>query len=131
MNLASVAAGVPPAVEGGVSPPGILGSWSQCAIRESWWLSKNPFLPAPFPRASGPGTARKPAQGCKPDPSGVTRALNSERLSMGGTGLQPLDSWETADLGRWPSLVSYGPLALRPGWLTPWASVPSDVRALP
>ena len=28
MNLASVAAGVPPAVEGGVSPPGIFpGSW--------------------------------------------------------------------------------------------------------
>jgi hypothetical protein len=28
MNHASVAAGVPPAVEGGVSPPGIPGSWS-------------------------------------------------------------------------------------------------------
>ncbi len=28
MNRASVAAGVPPAVEGGVSPPGIPGSWS-------------------------------------------------------------------------------------------------------
>ena len=28
MNLPPVAAGVPPAVEGGVSPPGILGSWS-------------------------------------------------------------------------------------------------------
>jgi hypothetical protein len=41
MNRASVAAGVPPAVEGGVSPPGIPGSWSQCAIRESWGLSMN------------------------------------------------------------------------------------------
>jgi hypothetical protein len=41
MNRASVAAGVPPAVEGGVSPPGIPGSWSQCAIRESWGLPMN------------------------------------------------------------------------------------------
>jgi hypothetical protein len=41
MNRASVAAGVPPAVEGGVSPPGIPGSWSPCAIRESWVLSIN------------------------------------------------------------------------------------------
>ena len=41
MNRASVAAGVSPAVEGGVSPPGIHGSWSQYAIRESWELSMN------------------------------------------------------------------------------------------
>ena len=52
MNRASVAAGVPPAVEGGVSPPGIPGSWSQYAIRESWVLSMNrasPRLRTPTP----------------------------------------------------------------------------------
>jgi hypothetical protein len=46
MNRSSVAAGVPPAVEGGVSPPGILGSWSPCAIRESWVLAMNLPMPA-------------------------------------------------------------------------------------
>jgi hypothetical protein len=46
MNRASVAAGVPPAVEGGVSPPGIPGSWSPCAIRESWVLPMNFSMPA-------------------------------------------------------------------------------------
>jgi hypothetical protein len=38
--------------------------------------------------------------------------MNSKRLSLGGTGFQPLDSWETADLGRWPRLIWDGPLAL-------------------
>jgi hypothetical protein len=38
----AVAAGVPPAVEGGVSPPGILpGSWSSCAKSSSLDLAKN------------------------------------------------------------------------------------------
>jgi hypothetical protein len=42
MNRASVAAGVPPAVEGGVPPPGILGSWSVSRFGfESWGLSMN------------------------------------------------------------------------------------------
>jgi hypothetical protein len=52
MNRSSVAAGVSPAVEGGVSPPGFPGSWSPCAIRESWRLPMN--LPSPRHRTPHP-----------------------------------------------------------------------------
>jgi hypothetical protein len=45
--------------------------------------------------------------------------MNSKRLSRGGAGFQPLDSWETADLGLRPRLGWYGPLARVPRWVTP------------
>jgi hypothetical protein len=51
MNRASVAAGVSPAVEGGVSPPGILGSWSQY-VSNFWktFLPMNQVLTTEAPR---------------------------------------------------------------------------------
>ena len=53
MKEASVAAGVPPAIEGGVSPPGIPGSWPQC-VSNFWktFLSMNP--PSPRHRTATP-----------------------------------------------------------------------------
>jgi beta-lactamase regulating signal transducer with metallopeptidase domain len=50
MNPSSVAAGVSPAVEGGILPPGIPGTWPPCAIRESWDLSTNQVLTTEAPR---------------------------------------------------------------------------------
>jgi hypothetical protein len=63
MNRGSVAAGVSPAVEGGVSPPGIPGSWSQYV--SNFWktrLSMNrtaapPWNPKGIPSQS-PGLDR-------------------------------------------------------------------------
>ncbi len=46
MNRASVAAGVPPAVEGGVSPTGVLGSWAMSRSISSRWLSMKPSMAA-------------------------------------------------------------------------------------
>jgi beta-lactamase regulating signal transducer with metallopeptidase domain len=49
MNRSSVAAGVPPAVEGGVSPPGVLhGSWSEYV--SNFWKMFLPTVPEDAPR---------------------------------------------------------------------------------
>ncbi len=51
MNRAAVAAGVPPAVEGGVSPPGIFpGSWSVSMAPAPMKLSMNPVSTTEAPR---------------------------------------------------------------------------------
>jgi hypothetical protein len=60
MNRASVAAGVSPAVEGGVSPPGIPGSWSVGMV------------PAPTPPPMNPSLRQFPSI---PKASGVLRWL--------------------------------------------------------
>ncbi len=75
MNLPFVAAGVPPAVKGGVSPPGIPGSWSVGMAPPPTRLPMNfSASPSPQPSPEGEGVAYHPrrlgpASPRKPSPS--------------------------------------------------------------
>ncbi len=77
-NHASVAAGVPPAVEGGVSPPGVLGSWAVGRSFLNRYLSMNPSsVAAGVPPAVEGGVSPPGVLGSR----AVSRSISSRCLS--------------------------------------------------
>jgi hypothetical protein len=102
MNLPSVAAGVPPAVEGGVSPPGSPGSWSVSSSVSNRGLLMN--LPMQAIARVEPGSltptlsrrerVSRPALGDMPEP----RPSEPSRLALANAWLNPANLAEHSPL---------------------------------